>query len=86
MATIMATAPKLTYPHIEKTTGVRGGKPCIAGTRISSGPPTHSEVHSALAYHYDHAEELEEYLRRSDQAAAEIEAAKTEHLRRNPGR
>ncbi len=32
----MATAAKLvTYPHIEKTPGVRAGKACIAGTRIA---------------------------------------------------
>ena len=104
----MATAPKLTdYPHIEKTTGVRGGKPCIAGTRIavvdvalaaqqglkpedirtyfSSRPLTLAEVHAALTYHYDHPEELEDYLRRSDEAVAQIEAAKAESLRRNSG-
>lgn len=95
------------YPHTEKTTGVRGGKPCIAGTRIavvdvalaahqglkpeeirtyfSSRPLTLAEVHAALAYHYDHAEELEDCLRRSDEAVAQIEAAKAEYLRRNSG-
>lgn len=32
----MATAAKIdAYPHIEKTPGVRGGKACIAGTRIA---------------------------------------------------
>jgi uncharacterized protein (DUF433 family) len=32
----MATAAKLiSYPHIEKTPGVRAGKACIAGTRIA---------------------------------------------------
>ena len=30
----MATAPKLTYPHITKRSGVRGGKACIDLTRI----------------------------------------------------
>ena len=32
----MATAAKtLTYPHIEKTPGIRGGKACVEGTRIA---------------------------------------------------
>jgi hypothetical protein len=39
-------------------------------------------VHAALAYHYDHPEELDEYLRRSEKAVEEIEAAKAEYLRR----
>jgi uncharacterized protein (DUF433 family) len=44
MSIAMATAPKRTvYPHIESTPGVRGGKPCIAGTRIAV-------VDIALAY------------------------------------
>jgi uncharacterized protein (DUF433 family) len=36
MDAAMATVAKLTdYPHIEKNPGVRGGKACIAGTRIA---------------------------------------------------
>ena len=32
----MATAAKnVSYPHIEKTSEVRGGKACIEGTRIA---------------------------------------------------
>ena len=95
----MATAAKATvYPHIEKTEGVRAGKPCIVGTRIavvdvaiahgqghtpqeiqglfSSRPLTLGEVHVALSYHYDHPEELEDYLRRSEQAEEQIAALK----------
>src|SRR5262245_6170837 len=51
-------------------------------TCFSSRPLTLSEVYSALAYHHDHPQELEEYLRRSDEAAAEIEKIKAEYLRR----
>lgn len=105
----MATATKVTaYPHIEKAPGVRGGEPCIAGTRIavvdialahqqglkpeeiltyfSSRPLTPGEVHAALAYHYDHPEELDEYLQRSERTMEEIEAAKAEYLSRKAGR
>jgi uncharacterized protein (DUF433 family) len=36
MKGVMATAAQYDrYPHIEKTPGVRGGKACIAGTRIA---------------------------------------------------
>jgi uncharacterized protein (DUF433 family) len=55
-------------------------------THFSSRPLTLAEVHAALAYHYDHPEELEGYLRRSEQAEREIEAAKAEYLRREAGR
>lgn len=30
----MATAAKPSYPHITKTPGVCGGRPCIEGTRV----------------------------------------------------
>lgn len=105
----MATAAKATvYPHIEKTDGVRAGKPCIAGTRIavvdvaiahgrgytpeeiqnlfSSRPLKLAEIHAALAYHYDHPEELEDYLRRSGQAEEQIAALKAKAQRRQTGR
>ncbi len=36
MEPVMATAAEIvSYPHIEKTPGVRGGKACIEGTRIA---------------------------------------------------
>jgi len=31
----MATAPKLVYAHITRDPDVRGGKPCIDGTRLA---------------------------------------------------
>jgi len=51
-------------------------------TLFSSRPLLPAEVHAALAYNYDHPEELEDYLRRSERAEAEIEAMKAEYLRR----
>jgi uncharacterized protein (DUF433 family) len=55
-------------------------------TYFSSRPLTLAEVHAALAYHYDHPEELDDYLRRSETAEQEIEAAKAEYLRRKAER
>jgi len=60
----------------------RGMKPEEMLTYFSSRPLTLAEVHSALGYHYDHPEELEDYLQRSEQAEREIEVAKAEYLRR----
>jgi uncharacterized protein (DUF433 family) len=104
----MATAARaVEYPHIVKTSGVRGGKARIDGTRIcvvdvaiayqqghrpeeiqtyfSSRPLTLAEVMSALAYHYDHPEELEEYLQGGDKAEEEYQARRAESLRRRSG-
>ena len=103
----MATAAKtVDYAHIVRTSGVRGGKARIDGTRIcvvdvaiayqqghkpeeiqtyfSSRPLTLAEVMSALAYHYDHPEELEEYLVREDEAEKEYDARRAESLRQRP--
>jgi uncharacterized protein (DUF433 family) len=60
----------------------QGIKPEKMLTYFSSRPLTLAEVHAALAYHYDHPEELEDYLRRSEKVIEEIEAAKAEYLRR----
>ena len=92
----MTTSQTVTiFPHIERTPDVRGGKPCISGTRLtvldivyaylqghkpeeiltlfSSRPLTLAEVHSALAYHYDHPKEFEEHERRSQEWEKRIE-------------
>lgn len=51
-------------------------------THLSSRPLTPAEVHAALAYHYDHPEELEEYLLRGEQIEKDVEAAKAEYQKR----
>jgi uncharacterized protein (DUF433 family) len=48
-------------------------------------PLTLAQVHSALAYYYDHPEEVEGYFEESQQAAAELEAERAEYLSRHPG-
>jgi hypothetical protein len=48
-------------------------------------PLTLAQVHSALAYYYDHRDEIEAYFEESQQAAAELEAERAEYLSRNPG-
>jgi len=53
---------------------------------FSSRPLTLAEVHAALAYHYDHPEELEGYLQRAERLEEQIEALKAEYLRRQTDR
>ena len=60
----------------------QGHKPEEIQTLFSSRPLTPPEVLSALAYHYEHPEELEEYLERGERLMAETEAVKAEYLRR----
>ncbi len=64
----------------------QGHSPEEICTLFSSRPLTLAEVHAALAYHYDHPEELEGYLQRSAQIEKELEAAKAAYLRRETGR
>jgi uncharacterized protein (DUF433 family) len=72
------TARKLNYPYITSEPGIAGGRPVIAGTRITVNciagyyqlgmsideildnlrHLTPSQVHSALAYYFDHQEEI----------------------------
>jgi uncharacterized protein (DUF433 family) len=102
----MATAKPIatTYPHIEKTPGVCGGKACIEGTRIRvldiwglhrrgykpekmlnvyAVPLTLAQVHAALAYAYDHPEEIEAALEAERRSAAEVDAANRAFRRRS---
>ena len=47
-------------------------------------PLTLAQVHSALAYYYDHRDEIDAYLRDSQQAAVELESQRADYLRRHP--
>jgi uncharacterized protein (DUF433 family) len=92
---VMATARAAlaTYPHIEKTPGVCGGKACIDGTRIRvldivglrqrgfepeemlnmyAVPLSLAQVHAALAYYYDHPDEIETSIREGRKLVARI--------------
>lgn len=52
----------------------------------SSRPLTLAEVHSALAYYYDHKDEIEACFEEDDKSEAEHEARKAEYLRHRPAR
>ena len=78
--------------HIQITPNLRGGKPCISGTRIavSDVAVTHLQlgqsvdeiaatydlslaaVHAALAYYYDHRDEIEAQMQADDAFVAEF--------------
>ncbi|MCU0241934.1 MAG: hypothetical protein MUF51_05875 [Vicinamibacteria bacterium] len=53
---------------------------------FSSRPLTLAEVYAALTYHYDHPEDLAQYLRDSERNEQEIETAKAEYIRREAER
>lgn len=73
------TARKIDYPYITSHPGIAGGRPIIAGTRITVNciagyyqlgmsideildglqHLTPSQVHSALAYYFDHQDEID---------------------------
>ncbi len=89
--------------HIEATPGVVGGKPRIAGTRISVRDVAFwherlglsadeiateydlslSDVYAALAYYFDHREEID---RESEEARAFVEEMRKQTPSRLPGR
>ena len=106
MEVAMATAPELVYAHTTRDPEMRGGIPCIDGTRLAvvdiallhmrgyqpeeilnyyMRPLTLAQVHSALAYYYDHREEIDSYFEESRQAAAELEAERIAYLNQRPG-
>ena len=77
-------------PHVTRTPGVCGGKPCVRGTRIrvwdihdwySAGHSvdeiieqfrrlTRADVHGAMAYFWDHEDEIRA-MRRADEEYVE---------------
>ena len=79
-------------PHIEITLDVAGGKPRIAGHRITvqnivtwherlnrsadeiatAYDLTLAEVYAALAYYYDHRDEIDAMIRADDAFVAEL--------------
>lgn len=80
--------------YIVSDPAVRGGRPCLAGHRITvaeialayEGALGHwtitriaeqfdltlSEIHAALAYYFDHREEIDQSFRDDDRAAEEL--------------
>jgi uncharacterized protein (DUF433 family) len=64
----------------------RGFTPEQMRVHLSDRPLTLAEVHSALAYYYDHADEIEAEFAAEDQAAANFERQKAEHLAKRAGR
>jgi uncharacterized protein (DUF433 family) len=63
----------------------RGLAPEEIRTHFSSRPLTLAEVHAALTYHYDHPEELTDYLRRSEKQQEKVETSRTAYLGRKAG-
>ena len=85
-------APKSLDQHIESTPGVMGGKPRIAGHRISIADVviwherlgqsvdeiattydlSLADVHAALAYYFDHREEIDSSIKRAEDFVEEM--------------
>lgn len=64
----------------------KGVAPEAMLTHYSSRPLTLAEVHAALAYHYDHREEIEASFAEDDRWEEEHERVKAEHLARRPAK
>lgn len=93
-------------PHLERTPGVVGGKPRIAGHRItvqdvvtwhellgksvdeisSDHGLSLAEVHAALAYYFDHREEIDASIRASEGFAESLRRQTPSKLRALRGR
>jgi uncharacterized protein (DUF433 family) len=90
--------------HVVVTPGVAGGKPRIAGHRITvqdiavwherlglSADEIASEyalsladVYAALAYYFDHREEIDQAIRADEEFTASLRQRSTSRLRTNP--
>jgi uncharacterized protein (DUF433 family) len=88
-------------PHIEITPDVAGGKPRIAGHRITvqnivtwherlsrsadeiatAYDLTLAEVYAALAYYYDHRDEIDAMIRADDAFVAELRSRSPSRLK-----
>ncbi len=86
--------------HIEITAGVAGGKPRIAGHRITVQDIvvlheklgrsldeiaaeyglTLADIHAALAYYFDHREEIDESIGRGEALVRQLRAASPSKL------
>jgi len=51
-----------------------------------SAPLTLAQVHAALAYAYDHPDEIEADLRKDDETAEQMDRDREEYLKRHSGR
>lgn len=98
----MATAAKVTYPHIVKEPGYCGGKAAIDNTRVRVANVVYlhkerktpeqileaypdlslAQVHAALAYYYDHPDEIEATLKAEEGWDERHERLKAEALAR----
>ena len=96
----MATAAKLTYPHIVKEPGYCGGKAAIENSRVrvmnvvylwkqgktpeqvrAEYPDLNfAQIHAALAYYYDHPEEIDASLLAEEGWEERYERRKAEAL------
>jgi uncharacterized protein (DUF433 family) len=61
----------------------KGLAPEVMRTQYSSRPLTLAEVHSALAYYYDHKSEIEADFGADDQAEAEHDSKRALYLSRS---
>src|SRR4051812_37499366 len=94
-------AEKTLDQHIEVTPGIAGGKPRIAGHRITVAniaiwherqgksadeiaaeyDLTLADVHAALAYYFDHREEIDQSIREGEAFAEALRARTPSKLR-----
>jgi uncharacterized protein (DUF433 family) len=64
----------------------REGKKPEEMLHLFAAPLTLAQVHAALAYYYDHREEIEASFAEDDRWEEEHERAKAEHLARRPAK
>jgi uncharacterized protein (DUF433 family) len=98
----MGMSEEIVYGHITQTPGICGGKPRVAGHRITvqhlaidherlgMSPDeicdaypglTLGEVHAALAYYFDHLEEIRAAIAEDEKFVAEFKRQHPESVR-----